>query len=268
MKKILSYVSGGSVILLLVLFAGSVSALYTNQSELTVFAAASLIGVVGDLNQVFEAAHPGVKVIPNFESSATLETQITEGAYADLFLPANTNIIDNLVKKDLIDNASITRYASNKLAIIVPVKNEEGIIGLADLAKPSFEIISQTSEVPVRKYTEQMLNKIADDPDLGDVFVKAFKANIISEETNVASSTAKIALDEGDAAIVYYSDVTKDLRDKVTIIEIPEKYNVVITEETGILTESTHQELAKEYIMLLTSDEGKDILKDYKFSPV
>jgi molybdate transport system substrate-binding protein len=268
MKKTLSYLSVGLVILLLAVFVCSASAAGTNQTELTIFAAASLTGVIGDLDPIFEAAHPGVNITTNFDSSATLETQINEGAYADLFLPASAKNIDNLVKKNLIDNSSVTKYATNKLAIIVPVKNEAGIKTLADLAKPGVKIISQTSEVPVRKYTEQMLNKTANDTEYGAAFVKAFKSNIVSEETNVASSTTKIALDEGDASIAYYSDVTKDLGDKVTIIEIPEKFNVVAVYEAGILTESKQPDLDREFIKLLTSDTGKTVLKDYKFSPV
>ena len=268
MKKTLSYLSLGLAILMLAVLVGGVSAADTNKTEMTIFAAASLTGVIGDLDPVFEAAHPGVNITPNFDSSATLQTQIKEGAYADLFLPASAKNIDDLVKLDLIDNASVTKYATNKLAIIVPVKNEANITGLADLAKPGVKIVSETSEVPVRKYTEQMLNKTANDTEYGDAFVKAFKANIISEETNVASATTKVALDEADAAITYYSDVTKDLGDKVTVIEIPAKYNVVATYEAGILKESKQTELAGEFIKLLTSDEGKSVLTDYKFTPV
>jgi molybdate transport system substrate-binding protein len=268
MTKSVSYLYIGLVILLIPAFIGSVSALGTNQSELNIFAAASLTGVIGDLNPIFEAGHPGVQVIPNFESSATLEWLIHEGAYADLFLSASGKNIDTLEKKGLIDNTSVIPYTTNKLAIIVPIDNPAGITGLADLAKPGVKIISQASDVPVRIYTEQMLNNTAHDSYLGEPFIKAFKANIISEEANVASSTTKIALDEGDAAIAYYSDVTKDLADKITIIEIPEKYNVIAIDEAGVLTESKQPELAKEYIQLLTSDKGKAILKEYQFSPV
>lgn len=268
MKKIVSYFSVGLAILLLSMIIGGVCAAETNQSELTIFAAASLTGAVGDLDSIFEAAHPGVQVTANFDSSATLETQIKEGADADLFLPASTKNMDNLVKEDLIDNERVTPYATNKLAIIVPVDNPAGITGLADLAKPGVKLVSETAEVPVRKYTEQMLNKTLNNTDYGQVFVDAFKANIISEETNVAGATTKVALGEADAGITYYSDVTRDLADKITIIEIPKEFNVVAAYNAGILTESAQPELTQEFIGLLTSDEGKAVLEDYKFSPV
>jgi len=58
------------------------------------------------------------------------------------------------------------------------------------------------------------------------------------------------------------------IADKVTIIEIPEKFNVVASYKAGVLKESKQPELSKEFITLLTSDDGKKILEEYKFSPV
>ncbi|PKL60205.1 MAG: molybdate ABC transporter substrate-binding protein [Methanomicrobiales archaeon HGW-Methanomicrobiales-4] len=268
MKKIISYVVVGLFILLIAAQIGCVSAANTTPVELTIFAAASLTGVMGDLEPVFEAAHPGVNVISNLESSSTLETQIKEGAYADVYLPASTKNMDNLEKEGLITNASVTPYAINKLAIIVPKDNPAKIEGLADLAKPGVKMVSETAEVPVRRYTEQMLNKTLEDPEYGSTFVDAFRANVISEETNVAGAAAKVSLGEADVGITYYSDVTKGIADKVTIIEIPEKFNVVASYKAGVLKESKQPELSKEFITLLTSDDGKKILEEYKFSPV
>jgi molybdate transport system substrate-binding protein len=216
---------------------------------------------------MFEEAHPGVVVITNLDSSATLETQIKEGAYADLFLPASTKNMNNLLEEGMADEESVTEYATNKLAIIVPADNPASITGLADLANPKVRIVSETAEVPVRKYTEQMLNKTLESEDYGQEFVDAFRANVISEETNVASATAKVALGEADAGITYYSDVTKDLADKIKIIEIPDEFNIVATYVAGILTESAEKELAQEYISLLTSEEGKAVLEEYNFAP-
>jgi molybdate transport system substrate-binding protein len=268
MKMNVSYLTVGLVLLLLAVQIGCVSAAGTNQTGLTIFAAASLTGVVGDLDKSFETAHPGVNITPNFDSSGTLETQIKEGASADLFLPASDSNINNLVKANLISKDDVTPYATNKLALIVPTDNPAGITGLADLAKPGVKIVSETKDVPVRKYTDQMLNKTVNDTAYGQAFVDAFKKNVVSEETNVAGATTKISLGEADAGITYYSDVTKDLASKVKIIDIPDKFNVVANYDAGILSESKQKDLAKDYVDLLTSDEGKTALKEYKFSPV
>jgi molybdate transport system substrate-binding protein len=268
MKKVITYGVIGLFLLLLIAQIGAVSGADTNATEFTIFAAASLTGVMGDLKPVFESSHPGVNITNNLESSATLETQIKEGAKADLFLPASATNLNNLVKEKMADNASITPYATNKLAIIVPKDNPAGIKSLADLAKDGVKIVSETKDVPIRKYTDQLLNKTINDTEYGQAFVDAFKKNVISEEINVAGATMKVSLGEADAGITYYSDVTKDLADKITIIEIPDKFNIVAAYNAGIVTGSAHADLAKDFIKLLTSDDGKKILKEYKFSPV
>ncbi len=268
MKKVISYLVVGLFVLLLAAQFSCVSAANATPTELTIFAAASLTGVMGDLKPIFETAHPGVTVTSNLDSSATLETQIKEGAKVDLFLPASSKNLENLVKEKMVVNESITPYATNKLAIIVPKDNPAGINELKDLAKEGVKIVSETAEVPVRKYTDQMLNKTVNDTAYGQPFVDGFKKNIISEEINVAGATTKVSLGEADAGITYYSDVTKDLADKITIIEIPEKLNVVASYKAGIVTDAANPDLAQEFITLLTSDEGKTVLEDYKFSPV
>src|SRR3712207_1177046 len=52
---------------------------------LTVLAASSLTDAFGELADRFEDRNPGVEVRQSFESSATLLTQIQQGAPADVF---------------------------------------------------------------------------------------------------------------------------------------------------------------------------------------
>ena len=56
---------------------------------LTVFAAASLTDVFGDLGDQLMADNPGLDVQFNFAGSSALATQITQGAPADVFASAN-----------------------------------------------------------------------------------------------------------------------------------------------------------------------------------
>ena len=56
---------------------------------LTVFAAASLTDVFGELGDQLEADNPGLDVQFNFAGSSALATQLTQGAPADVFASAN-----------------------------------------------------------------------------------------------------------------------------------------------------------------------------------
>ncbi|WP_028662284.1 extracellular solute-binding protein, partial [Saccharomonospora iraqiensis] len=60
---------------------------------LTVFAAASLTGVFGELDRHFERTHPDVDVRLNVGGSARLARQILEGAPADVFASADARTI-------------------------------------------------------------------------------------------------------------------------------------------------------------------------------
>src|SRR4029077_18619295 len=64
---------------------------------LTVFGAASLKGVLDKAKTAYEAANPGTTLTVATDSSSTLETQIEQGAPADVFLSADTTNPKKLV---------------------------------------------------------------------------------------------------------------------------------------------------------------------------
>ena len=58
--------------------------------ELTILAAASLTDVCNEIKTEYEAAHPNVTLNFSYGASGALQTQIEEGAPADLFFSAAT----------------------------------------------------------------------------------------------------------------------------------------------------------------------------------
>lgn len=256
----------GLLLVLLAVQTGIATAAVTNQTDLTIFADASLTGVMEELIPIFEASHPGVKVTIISDGTTGLEEQIREGAMADLFLPESTGDLEVLRKEGLIDDTSITPYATSKLAIIVPTTNTAGITHLSDLGKAGVRLASGTAEMPVHQYTDQMLDKTRGEPMYGEAFVRGVKKNIALEETSMAGVTTRVASGQADAAISYEAEVSKDLSRRVKLIEIPDPFNVVVPYQAGVLTEAPRPDLAAEFIALLTSGEGKAVLQDYKFS--
>ena len=197
----------------------SASAAHSAESaELTIYGAASLKGALEEAKAAYETAHPGTSVTLSTDSSSALETQIEQGAPADVFLSADTTNPKKLSDAGLADGAAIT-FAGNKLTIIVPAANPAGIATPADLAKSGVMVIAAGDEVPITKYAMQLIDNLTTEVGYPADFAHRFTANITSKEDNVAAVRTKIELGEGDAAIVYVTDA--EASTKVTTIDVP-----------------------------------------------
>jgi molybdate transport system substrate-binding protein len=258
MKKILVL----SVLLASLLFVFGVQA--QEGRTLTVFAAASLTDAFEEMGTAFEASNTGVEVLYNFASSSDLATQIVEGAPADVFASANNTQMT--VARDAERIAGTPRtFARNRLVLIVPADNPANITSLRDLANPGVQLLVAAPDVPVRTYTDTMLERLAADAAYGEAYREAFIANIVSEEQNVRQVSAKIALSEGDAGIVYISDVTPEIGENIITIPIPDELNTIATYPIAATTESANPELAQAFIEFVLSDAGQDIMTRWNF---
>jgi molybdate transport system substrate-binding protein len=236
------------------------------EATLTVFAASSLTDAFTELGQMFENQHPGTTVAFNFASSSDLATQLGEGAPADVFASANNTQMENAATAGRIagDPAS---FLTNTLIVIVPADNPAGIETLADLATEGIRFVSALPDVPIRGFTEDMLDNAATDPAYGAVFKDAVLANLVSEEANVRQLAAKVALGEADAGVVYQSDVTPDIVDQVQMIEIPDELNVITVYPIATTNDSANPELAQAFVDLVLSDGGQAVLEKWGFGP-
>ncbi|MDX2140964.1 MAG: molybdate ABC transporter substrate-binding protein [Chloroflexota bacterium] len=252
----------------LFLLVVSVSIIHAQETRtLTVFAAASLTDAFEEVATVFEAANPGTEVLYNFASSSDLAIQLSEGAPADVFASANNRQMTVARDAGRIAGRPVT-FARNRLVLIVPVDNPAGITTLRDLANSGVRLIVAAPDVPVRDYTDTMLERLAADPAYGEDYRAAVIANVVSEEQNVRQVSAKIALGEGDAGIVYTSDVTPDIAEDVIAIPIPDYLNTIATYPIAVTNDAAQPELAQIYIDFLLSDEGQALLVKWNFITV
>lgn len=270
MKK--SIITGFGILLLAaIVFSGCVGDQAhpeNNKTDLTVFAAASLTGAVTDIAKDYEALHPDIHIITNFDGSQALRMQIEQGAYADVFLSANTKHMHALRDKGFMKNDTIGLFARNKLTVIVPVNNPGNITTLDDLARPGTRLVIGTKDVPIGDYARQILKKMANDPAYGPGYEEAVLKNVMSEETTVTFVVAKVQLGEADAGIVYESDVTPENRGKISLIPIPDTFNVIAEYPGGVLAQSGKNEEARRFLSYLTSDGGRSVLSGYGFIPI
>jgi molybdate transport system substrate-binding protein len=232
---------------------------------LTVFAAASLTESFTELGQQFEAEHPGVKVVFNFAGSQALSQQLGEGAPADVFASANTKEMMNAVASGRVADGSQKTFAHNKLVVIYPKDNPAGLAKLQDLASPGLKLVLAAKEVPVGKYSLEFLDKASQDATFGPAFKDGVLKNVVSYEENVKAVLTKIVLGEGDAGIVYQTDISLDKADKVGRLEIPDALNTVATYPIAVVSDAQQMELAGAFVDLVLSAQGQAILARYGF---
>ncbi len=232
-----------------------------SSQEITVFAASSLTDAFTELADAFEAQNEGVEIILNFAGSSQLAAQLSEGALADVFAPANPIQMQTVMDAGRIEAGSEKLFVSNRLAVIVPTNNPANITAWEDLAQPGVQLILAVEGVPVRQYTDQIVAALPAD------FQTRFYDNLVSEEDNVRQVAAKIALGEADAGTVYTSDVTPDIASQVVQIPIPDAQNVVATYPIAQLTDAPSPTLAKNFIDFVLSEEGQAILVRWGFGP-
>jgi molybdate transport system substrate-binding protein len=233
-------------------------------AALTIYGAASLKGVLDKVKTAYETANPGTTLTISTDSSATLETQIEQGAPADVFLSADTTNPKKLVDKRLAAGAAVT-FAGNKLTVIVPTTNPAGITTPADLAKTGVKVIAAGDAVPITKYATQLVANLAKEAGYPADFAAKYTANIASKEDNVKAIVAKIELGEGDAGIVYVTDAKAST--KVRTIDVPATANVPATYAGVVVKASRNGAAAQAFLMWFRGPDGQAILSTFGFLP-
>jgi molybdate transport system substrate-binding protein len=217
------------------------------QAAPRVYAAASL-----------RAALPEIDGAPayNFAGSNTLQSQIERGAPADVFASASPK-----EAQALFNEGRCTRpvtFATNILVLLVPAGNPAGIKSVYSLKTgPQRRLAVGSVGVPIGDYTRQLLGRLR--------LTSILKRHIVSNESNVANLTAKVALGSADAGFAYITDA-KAAGDRVRSIRLPTwaqppvRYQMCAVKRVGADTAG-----AQAFIKKVTATNGRRVLKRFGF---
>jgi molybdate transport system substrate-binding protein len=213
-----------------------------------------MIYAAASLTEVFKAFDPGQKY--SFAGSNTLETQIKNGAPADIFASAAPLNTQRLFKAGLVDKP--VTFTSNRLVLIVPKSNPAGIHSVYDLKRKPVKLVIAGPAVPVGGYTRTVLRKMG----LTSVLDK-----VVSQESDVKAVTGKVALGQADAGFVYATDA-RPVSGQVSVIRIPAWAQPRVRYEIAVVSGSSNEATAQAWIKKLLSPKGQAFLKGYGFQPV
>lgn len=235
-----------------------------DDAAVTILAAASLRDAVERATEAYASDRPAARFVVATDSSAALRAQIEQGAPADLFLSADAVNPARLVDAGLTDGAPVA-FASARLVVVVPAGNPAAIESPRDLARDGVRIIAAGPEVPITAYADRLVAALAELDGYPANFAARYARNVRSREDNARAVIAKIALGEGDAAIVYEPDAGASAG--VKTVEVPDAASVAATYSGVVVLGGGSTGEAHAFLDWLVGPDGQAILDDLGFGP-
>ncbi|MCX7714548.1 MAG: molybdate ABC transporter substrate-binding protein [Clostridia bacterium] len=226
--------------------------------ELMVSAATSLTDVMKEISDDYKIVAPDIELTFTFSSSGALQTQIEEGASADLFLSAGKKQMNTLNDKGLLLDGTMKNLLENKIVLIIPKGSSLELKSFEELSADKVKKIAlgEPTGTPVGQYSQQVFNslKISDK---------------VKEKVNYASDVRQVVTwvesGEVDCGIVYETDA-KTAENVQIVCEAPEGSHEEIVYPAAVVKRTSHPDEAKAFLNYLSTDRAEIIFQRYGFT--
>jgi molybdate transport system substrate-binding protein len=229
----------------------------THPQPLRIYAAASLTTVLAEIETEFTGIEPHVKLEFNFASSSFLAKQIEHGAPADIFLSADVEWMEYLLKRNLMTPDPRSVFLSNQLVLIVPIDNSRDIHGLPDLLDAKVERIAlgDWAHVPAGKYARRALEEFGIWDEVAPKCLPAM---------DVRAALSYVEQGNADCGIVYRTDAA--ISHKISIAsQLPVDIQPDIQYALGKTKSSTHP-AASDFLEFLRSKTARRTFEKHGFT--
>jgi molybdate transport system substrate-binding protein len=206
-------------------------------TRITVYAASSLTDVFPKIDR---------RPRYSFASSSTLEQQIRQGAPADVFASADLQNPQELRSNGLCGRP--VAFATNALVVVHPKANPGSVKTVFDLRRPGVKVVIAEAGVPIGDYTRTVLRRLG--------MSRAVLANVVSQEPDVRSVLAKVALGEADAGFVYRTDATTVVN-RVGVIRLPARAQPSVKYGICIVSASRNDAGAQAFVERVLGKTGR-----------
>ncbi len=231
------------------------------QQELHIAAASDLQSVMPNLTAAYEHA-TGTHITVSYGSSATLETQLENGAPQDLFLAADYSFPERLVAAKLTEQSAPVAYARG--ALVLWARKDSPLQPLTNntLLEAHFDklAIANPDHAPYGRAAEAAISKLG--------LTAKLKPKLVIAE-NIAQ-TAQFA-ESGNAQLALISLTIANsphYKEAGTYVRIPAAAYPEIRQCAVVLKASPNKSQALDFLRWLTSDPVQQNLPKYGLTPI
>jgi molybdate transport system substrate-binding protein len=212
-----------------------------SRREPVVLAAASL-------SKVLPQIEPHARY--TFGGSGELESDIQQGAPADVYVAASPTQPAQLYAKGLISKP--IEFATNTLVLIVPRSDPAHIRSVSDITRPGVKLVICNATVPCGDYARKAFAELG-------ITTRAMK-NVVSQTTDVTQTVADVALGQADAGFVYITDA-KAAAGQVKVVTLPAAAKPQAEDDIAIITGGRNRGAARALLARVLSPAGQRQLR-------
>jgi molybdate transport system substrate-binding protein len=253
MKKLLSVVLAAAL-------CATVLAVCRKKQEpvtLNVFAAASLTESLNEIAALYKTKNPAITLSFNYDSSGKLQTQIENGAEADLFISAAVKQMNTLVDGGFVDTATKKDLLLNRVVLIVPGNSGKGIVSYNDVSTDKVSLIALgNSAVPCGQYAEEIFKSLG----IWDAIQSK-----ISFGDNVKEILSQVESASVDAGVVYSTDVATAKGDVKIAADAPAGSHAPVVYPAAVLKNTKDNNAAKAFLAYLSAPEAVAVFEKIGF---
>jgi molybdate transport system substrate-binding protein len=248
------------ILYMVLLFMSNIVQIYADEkkTEIILFCGAGIRPLAEAFIREFETREK-TKILATYGGSGPLLGQISTMKRGDLFMPGEEQYADIAIEKGLADASTKQKVACFIPVILVRKGLSISVTGVKDLTRPGLRLgFGDERSAAVGQVTLSILKKNGIDP--GEITKSVVYKSGTVDELGIAIKMGTIdATIVWDATARYYTNFG-------TIVEIPPENNVFSIIPIVVLKFSEHPDVAKKFVEFVTSDRGKEIVKNAGWS--
>ncbi|HEX2996997.1 MAG TPA: molybdate ABC transporter substrate-binding protein [Anaerolineales bacterium] len=221
---------------------------------MTVAAAADLQFAFSEIGALYEK-ETGNKVIFSFGSTGQLAQQIENGAPFDLFAAANISFVEDLANKNRVLPDTIALYARGR--IVLAVNRDSGV----SAAKLEDLLANEITHIAIANPEHAPYGVAAKEALISAGVWEKIENKIVYGE-NVRQTLQFVQTGDAQVGIVALSVANVP---EITWSLIDDSLHNPLDQALAVVSSSTHQEEAKEFVAFINGEIGRPIMQKYGF---